>query len=68
MPAVSQAQQRLFAIAEHHPEQLHAKNRALGHLSHKSLHDFAATSRHGLPEHVKSGGATHALHRRAHGR
>lgn len=49
MPATSQAQQRLFAIAEHHPSQLHKANRGLLKLSRKQLHDFAATPRNGLP-------------------
>ena len=43
IPANSQAQQRLFAIAEHHPEELHSENSDLAKLSHKTLHDFAAT-------------------------
>jgi hypothetical protein len=49
MPAVSQKQQRLFAIAEHNPSALHAENEGLASLSHKTLHDFAATPRKGLP-------------------
>ncbi len=52
MPAVSEAQRRLFAIAEHDPSKLHKKNKALGKLSHKVLHEFASTS--GLHEKVKS--------------
>lgn len=43
MPAVSESQRRLFAIAEHHPEQLHTKNSGLAKLPHKTLHDFAST-------------------------
>ena len=43
MPAKSRAQQELFAIAEHEPGKLYAKNRGLLKLSHKQLHDFAAT-------------------------
>lgn len=64
MPAVSQAQQRLFAIAEHHPEQLHAKHRGMLHMSQSQLHDFAATPRTSLPAH-KGSGSTAALHRLA---
>lgn len=41
-----------MAIAEHHPEQLNAKNKGLLDMSHKQLHEFAATSEKGLPEHV----------------
>lgn len=42
MPAVSEKQRELFAIAEHHPEKLHKKNRGLLKLSHQQLHDFAS--------------------------
>lgn len=49
MPATSQAQQRAMAIAEHHPSQLYAKNRGLLKMTHRQLHDFAATKRRGLP-------------------
>lgn len=49
MPATSQAQQRLFALAEHNPGKLHEKNKGLANLPQKTLHDFAATPRTGLP-------------------
>ena len=55
MPAVSKAQQELFAIAEHHPEKLHKENRGLLKMSHKQLHDFAATKHKGLPSRAASG-------------
>jgi hypothetical protein len=42
-PATSEAQRRLMAIAEHHPEKLHKANRGVLKMSHKQLHDFAAT-------------------------
>jgi hypothetical protein len=51
MPAVSQAQQVAMAIAEHAPEKLHAENKGLLEMSHKQLHDFASTPRHGLPKY-----------------
>lgn len=50
MPATSLAQQRVMALAEHHPEQLHEKNKSLLKMSHKQLHDYASTSTEGLPE------------------
>jgi hypothetical protein len=53
MPAKSQTQQQLFAIAEHHPEKLYARNKGLKKMSHEQLHDFAATPRKGLPKKVK---------------
>jgi len=43
VPAVSEKQRRLFAIAEHHPDQLHAKNRGLARLPRQTLHEFAST-------------------------
>lgn len=42
MPAKTKKQRRLFAIAEHHPEQLYAKNKALASLPRKTLHEFAS--------------------------
>lgn len=49
MAAVSKKQQEVTAIAEHEPEKLHAENRGLLKMSHKQLHDFAATPRKNLP-------------------
>lgn len=49
LPSHSQAQQRLFAIAEHEPGKLFSKNRGLAKLPKKTLHDFASTKRKGLP-------------------
>jgi len=43
MPATSEPQRRLFAIADHHPDQLYARNKGLADLPHKTLHEFAAT-------------------------
>lgn len=51
MPATSVAQRELMAIAEHHPEQVSAKNRGVLKMSHQQLHDFAATKQRGLPQH-----------------
>ena len=53
MPARSKAQRRLFAIAEHHPDELPAKDRGLLRLTHRQLHDFAATPETGLPEYQR---------------
>ena len=44
MPAVSEPQRKLMAIAEHHPDQLHKENRGVLSMSKKQLHEFAATS------------------------
>jgi hypothetical protein len=43
MPAVSEKQREAMAIAEHHPDQLYAKNKGMAKMSHKDLHDFAST-------------------------
>lgn len=43
MPAVSTKQRQLMAIAEHHPSEVYAKNRGVLKMSHKQLHEFAAT-------------------------
>ena len=52
MPATSQAQQKVMAIAEHNPSKLHAKNKGLLKMSHQQLHDFASTPRKGLVKKV----------------
>ena len=43
MPATSQKQRQLMAIAEHHPSKVSKKNRGVLKMSHKQLHDFAST-------------------------
>ncbi len=53
MPAESQAQQRAMAIAEHSPSKLFARNKDLKKMKPGALHDFASTSRKGLPKYVK---------------
>ena len=53
MPAVSQKQQQVMAIAEHNPGKLYKKNRGLLGMSHQQLHDFASTPSSALPEHKK---------------
>ena len=49
MPAVSTSQRRAAAIAEHHPEQLSAKNRGLLGMNQRQLSEFASGSEKGLP-------------------
>lgn len=56
MPAVSQAQQRLMAMAEHDPAEVSPKNRGVLQMSHQQLHDFAATPRSSLPQRKKASG------------
>lgn len=53
MPAVSKAQQRLMAIAEHNPSAVYARNRGVLGMSHTQLHDFASGSMNGKPQHVQ---------------
>lgn len=52
MPAESQKQQMVMAIAEHHPEELHAENKGMLDMTHKQLHDFASTSHKHIPYSV----------------
>lgn len=56
MPAKSQAQQRLFAIAEHEPSKLHKANKSLSKVPKSKLSEFASTPRNGLPKHISKGG------------
>ena len=50
MPATSKAQQTAMAIAEHSPGKLYKRNSGLKSMSAQQLHDFASTSRKGLPK------------------
>lgn len=54
MPATSQAQQRLMAIAEHNPKAVFKRNRGVLSMSHEQLHDFAASARAGLPRKARA--------------
>lgn len=53
MPAKSKAQRRLMAAAEHGADFPEAKALRRS-MTHEQLHDFAATSEHGLPAHVRN--------------
>ncbi len=50
MPSLSKVQRKVMAIAEHNPEKLFKRNRALLGMSHDQLHDFASTPEKDLPE------------------
>ena len=41
MPAVSEKQRELFAIAEHMPDKLHSENKGLAKLPKSKLREFA---------------------------
>ena len=41
MPAKSEKQRRMMAIAEHHPEKLYKQNKGVLKMSKKQLHEFA---------------------------
>jgi len=60
MPAKSKASQKAFAIAEHEPDKLYARNKGMLKMSHQQLHEFAATPRKGLPSYSKRGGRSAA--------
>ena len=55
MPAKSRAQRIVAAIAEHALEKLYARNKGMAKMSHKDLHDYAATPEKGLPKKVYAG-------------
>ncbi|MBU2177543.1 MAG: hypothetical protein KJ556_20825 [Gammaproteobacteria bacterium] len=50
MPAVSKNMRRAMAIAEHHPEKLYSRNKAMLAMKKSTLHDFASTPEKGLPK------------------
>ena len=56
MPAKSQAQQNLFAIAENAPGKLHSANKGLAKMSKSKLHEFAATKTKNLPKSLTKKG------------
>jgi hypothetical protein len=64
MPSVSRAQQKLMAIAAHHPEEVSAKNRGVLKMSRTQLHDFASGSEKGKPGHVQTD--SHIVTRHVH--
>ena len=43
MPAVSDKQRKLMALAEHNPGAVSKKNSGVLKMSHKQLHEFAST-------------------------
>jgi len=53
MPAVSEAQRRAIAIAEHEPGKLYKRNRGLLKMDKSDMHDFASTPEKGLPHVAK---------------
>jgi hypothetical protein len=53
MPAKSRNQQIAAAIAEHDPDALYERNKAMLGMTHKQLHEFASTKRKGLPKKKK---------------
>jgi hypothetical protein len=47
------AQRKLMGLAEHHPEEVSAKNKGVLSMSKSDLHDFASTPEKGLPKRKK---------------
>ena len=70
MPAKTVAQRQLMDIAEHHPEEVYARNRSVLKMSHKQLHEFAATSglKHKAGGKRLSRGAAKRMRARASGK
>ncbi|HKC40363.1 MAG TPA: hypothetical protein VKC15_12540 [Gemmatimonadales bacterium] len=65
MPATSSKQRVAAAIAEHHPEQLYARNKSMLKMNKRALHEYAATKGLGKSgqrhDHTPSnGGFAHA--------
>lgn len=48
MPAVSEKQRKMMAIAEHHPSKLYKKNRGALKMSKEQLSEYASTKRQNL--------------------
>ncbi len=48
MPAKSEKQRQMMAIAEHHPEMLHKRNRGVLSMGEEQLHDFAVAPHRGV--------------------
>ena len=57
MPAKTEKQRKMMAIAEHHPEKLYKENRGVLKMSKEQLGDFAKSrhSRHSMAELKKKG-------------
>lgn len=53
MPAVSDKQRRLMAIAEHNPSKIYKKNRGVLKMTKEQLSDYAKTSEKSLPRTQK---------------
>jgi len=53
VPAKSEKQRKMMAIAEHHPEKLYKRNKEALKMSKKQLSDFASTPEKGLPKKKK---------------
>ncbi len=45
----SKVQRRAVAIAEHHPEELYARNKGLLSMTRGQMHDFSSEKEKGLP-------------------
>lgn len=64
MPATSEKQRVAAAIAEHHPDQLYARNRSMLKMSKKALHEYAETKGLGKSgqrhDHTPANGFAHA--------
>ena len=58
MPAKSEKQRRLMAIAEHHPEKLYKKNRGVLKMSKDQLSEYASTKERGMKKAPKTKKAT----------
>jgi len=53
MPAKSEAQRQMMAIAKHQPEKLYARNRGVLSMTKAQLDEYASTKEKGLPKRKK---------------
>lgn len=53
MPAVSESQRRMMAIAKHSPGKLYKRNRPALSMTEEQLSEFASTKEKGLPKKKK---------------
>jgi len=67
MPAQSEKQRMMMAIAEHHPEALYKRNRGVLKMSKSDLSDFASTRFKGHRRGTGGGGGSPTKYRRREG-
>lgn len=62
MPAVSEKQREMMAIAEHHPDKLYKENRGVLKMGNKKLHEFSSTLKGDMAKKMKVVGKPDGKH------